>query len=191
MKIEPHRGSLDGDGVRVAVVQARFNDTVCDGLRDACVAELLRLGVLAEDIFVCSVPGALEIGITLQRLARTGEFDALIALGAVIRGETYHFEVVSNESAAAIQRVSLDESIPIANGVLTCETDAQAEARIVGKGADCARAAIEMAHLCNRLDLLSSVMEASPGDGDGDGDGDVDSDVDDEAPAGGRSKTAD
>jgi 6,7-dimethyl-8-ribityllumazine synthase len=172
MNLDIERGSLEGDGVRIGIVQARFNDTVCDGLRQACVSELLRLGVLAEDIFLCSVPGALEMGIALQRLARTGEFDSLIALGAVIRGDTYHFKVVSNESAAAIQRVSLDESIPIANGILTCDTDAQAEVRIIGKGADCARVAIEMAHVCATLTLLG----ISPDELDADVDADADAD---------------
>jgi 6,7-dimethyl-8-ribityllumazine synthase len=165
MNLDIERGSLEGEGVRIAIVQARFNDAVCDGLRQACVTELLRLGVLAEDIFLCSVPGALEIGIALQRLARTREFDALIALGAVIRGDTYHFEVVSNESAAAIQRVSLDESIPIANGILTCDTDAQAEVRIIGKGADCARVAVEMAHVCATLTLLGLAPEELEAEG--------------------------
>ena len=175
MNLDIERGSLEGDGVRIGIVQARFNDTVCDGLRQACVSELLRLGVLAEDIFLCSVPGALEMGIALQRLARTGEFDSLIALGAVIRGDTYHFEVVSNESAAAIQRVSLDESIPIANGILTCDTDAQAEVRIIGKGADCARVAIEMAHVCATLTLLGISPDELDAEVDADADADADS----------------
>ena len=165
MNPEIHCGELDGEGLRIGIVQGRFNDTVCDGLRQACLAELARLGVLQEDVFVCSVPGALEVGIALQRLARSGEFDALIALGAVIRGDTYHFEVVSNESAAAIARVALDESIPIANGILTCDTDAQAEVRIVGKGADCARVAIEMAHTISDLALLGSVPANDLGEG--------------------------
>ena len=176
MTIETFRGELQGNGLRIGIVQARFNDTVCDGLRHACLAELQRLGVLNEDIFVCTVPGALEIGIALQRLARTDEFDALIALGAVIRGETYHFEVVSNESAAAIQRVSLDESIPIANGILTCENDAQAEVRIVGKGGDCARVAVEMAHTAAILSMLGNAM-----DDDADVDDEANGDADDEA----------
>jgi len=174
MNLDIERGSLDGEGVRIGIVQARFNDTVCDGLRQACVSELLRLGVLAEDIFLCSVPGALEIGIALQRLARTGEFDSLIALGAVIRGDTYHFEVVSNESAAAIQRVSLDESIPIANGILTCDTDAQAEVRIIGKGADCARVAVEMAHVCATLTLIGISSDEVDADADAADDADAD-----------------
>ena len=151
MNLDIERGSLEGEGVRIAIVQARFNDTVCDGLRQACVTELLRLGVLAEDIFLCSVPGALEIGIALQRLARTREFDALIALGCIIRGETYHFELVSNESGAGVTRVSLDLGLPIANAILTVENEAQAWARADEKGRDAARVAVEMAKLLEGL----------------------------------------
>jgi 6,7-dimethyl-8-ribityllumazine synthase len=114
---------------------------------EACLELLMRLGVGEEDIFVCTVPGALEIPLALQKLAQTGEFDALVALGAVIRGETYHFEVVSNESAAGVARVSLDFSIPIANAILTTEDDDQAMVRAAEKGADAARVAVEMANL--------------------------------------------
>ena len=95
-----------------------------------------------------TVPGALEIPLALQKLGETGEFDALIALGAVVRGETYHFELVSNESGAGITRVSLDLGIPIANGILTVDTDEQARARVEQKGKDCALAAVEMANFC-------------------------------------------
>jgi len=137
----------DGEGLRIGVVQARFNEPVCTALREACLERLTRLGVSDEDIFVCSVPGALEIPLALQKLAQTGEFDALVALGAVIRGDTYHFEVVSNDACRAIMEVQLDTGIPIANGVLTCDTDEQAEVRTQPKGADCAQAAVEMANL--------------------------------------------
>lgn len=146
--IEP---DFTGNGLSIAIVQARFNSSVCETLTKACAAELIALGVAHEDILVLTVPGALEIPLTLQKLAQSDEFDALIALGAVIRGETYHFELVSNESGAGITRVGLDFDIPIANGVLTCETDAQAEARAQEKGRDCARAAVEMANLCLAL----------------------------------------
>ncbi len=160
MAIEVFDADLDGSGLRIGVVQARFNAPVCEALREACLAELLSLGVAEEDIFVCTVPGALEIPFALSRLARTGEFDARIALGAVIRGETYHFEVVSNESAAGIARVSLDEAIPIANAVLTTDTDAQAEERAAVKGAEAARVAVEMANLAASIDSLGEVPDA-------------------------------
>ena len=138
---------LNGQDLRIGIVQARFNEDHCTALTHACITELIALGVAQEDIKLVTVPGALEIPFALQKMAQTGEFDGLVALGAVIRGETYHFELVSNESGAGITRVGLDYGIPIANGVLTCETDAQAEARVVEKGRDCARTAVEMANL--------------------------------------------
>lgn len=159
MSVEIFDADLQGEGLRIGVVQARFNEAVCEALCEACVDELRELGVADEDIFVCTVPGALEIGVALQRLALSGEFDALVAIGAVIRGETYHFEVVSNESAAAISRVALDASIPIANAVLTTDTDEQAAARAAEKGADAARVAVEMANLLASVDSLSSTGE--------------------------------
>jgi 6,7-dimethyl-8-ribityllumazine synthase len=108
---------------------------------------------------VVTVPGALELGVTLARMAETFEFDALIALGAVIRGETYHFEIVSNESASAIARVALETGIPVANGVLTTENDEQAEARAADKGRDCAQCAVEMANLVAALEPESDEDE--------------------------------
>lgn len=142
----------EGEGLRIAIVQARFNESIGVLERQACVQELLALGVNQNDIFLATVPGALELPLTLAQLAETGRFDALVALGAVIRGETYHFEVVSNESAAGIARVSLEFHIPIANGVLTTEDEAQAIARAAEKGADCARVAVEMANLLFGID---------------------------------------
>lgn len=159
MTIDVFEADADGEGLRVGVVQARFNEPVCNALREACIAQLLELGVAREDIFVCSVPGALEIPFALSQLARTDEFDALVALGAVIRGETYHFEVVSNESAAGISRVSVDEAIPIANAVLTTDTDEQAIERASVKGAEAARVAIEMANLAASIESLSEASE--------------------------------
>lgn len=159
MSVDVFQADLDGEGLRIGVVQARFNAQVCDALRDACIAELFELGVEEEDIFVCTVPGALEIPFALDKLAQTEEFDALIALGAVIRGETYHFEVVSNESAAGIARVSLDFAIPVANAVLTTNTDEQAIARAAEKGAEAARVAVEMANLADSIESLSAVPE--------------------------------
>jgi 6,7-dimethyl-8-ribityllumazine synthase len=157
--IEVFEADLDGADLRIGVVQARFNESVCEALRQACVQELLALGVAQEDIFVCTVPGALEVPFALARLAATDEFDALIAIGAVIRGETYHFEVVSNESAAGIARVSLDEAIPIANAILTTDTDAQAEERAAVKGAEAARVAVEMANLAASVEALGEAPD--------------------------------
>ena len=147
MSIGIYESNFDGEGLRIGIVQARFNEDVCHGLRSACIAELKQLGVQDDDVLLVTVPGALEIPLALQKMAESAQFDALIALGAVIRGETYHFELVSNESGAGISRVVLDYGIPIANGVLTCETDAQAQARVLEKGRDCARTAVEMANL--------------------------------------------
>jgi 6,7-dimethyl-8-ribityllumazine synthase len=141
-----------GAGLRVGIVMSRFNPAVGEGLLSSCTAALLKRGVAAEDIHVVSVPGALEAPLALQKMAQTGRYHALIALGAVIRGETYHFEIVSNESSSGITTVQLDTGIPIANGILTTDTDDQALARMMEKGADCAMAAIEMANLLGKLD---------------------------------------
>lgn len=170
MQIEVFQSDLDGSGLRIGVVQARFNQSIGEALRDACLGELGELGVAAEDVFVCTVPGALEIPVVLQQLAASGEFDALIALGAVVRGETYHFEVVSNESAAGISRVALDFNVPIANAVLTTENDEQAAERAAEKGAEAARVAVEMANLASSLSAL----------GDDEYDEDEEDDEDDE-----------
>jgi 6,7-dimethyl-8-ribityllumazine synthase len=124
-------------------------------LREGCVEELARLGVATEDIFVCSVPGALEIPIALRHLAQSEEFDALVAIGAVVRGETYHFEVVSNQSAQGVMQVSLDYGVPIANAILTVDTDEQAHARTGVKGAEAARVAVEMSNLAASLVTLT------------------------------------
>jgi 6,7-dimethyl-8-ribityllumazine synthase len=142
---------LNGQDLRVGIVQARFNEEHCVALTTACIEELIQLGVSQSDIKLITVPGALEIPFALQKLAETGEFDGLVALGAVIRGETYHFELVSNESAAGITRISIESGLPIANGVLTCDTDDQAQVRVQVKGADCARAVVEMANLALAL----------------------------------------
>ena len=142
---------LDGRDLRIGIVQARFNAGVTDALAAACLAELAALGVGPKHIRHVTVPGALEVGLALHALAETGDFDALIALGCIIRGETYHFELVANESGAAVTRVSLDHALPIANAILTVETDAQAVARSVEKGRDAARVAVEMANLMEDL----------------------------------------
>jgi 6,7-dimethyl-8-ribityllumazine synthase len=143
---------MNGEGLHIGIVRARFNEDIGLIELDACLQELESLGVDERDIMVVTVPGALELGVTLARMAETFEFDALIALGAVIRGETYHFEIVSNESASAIARVALETGIPVANGVLTTETDEQAEARAADKGRDCAQCAVEMANLVGALE---------------------------------------
>jgi len=150
-EIEPQ---LDGQGLRMGIVMARFNADVGEGLLSACTAALRKHGVADADVLIVTVPGALELPLALQKLALSGRFDALIALGAVIRGETYHFEIVSNESASGITAVQLDTGVPVANGVLTTDTDEQAEARMAQKGADCAQAAIEMANLLRHISGL-------------------------------------
>jgi 6,7-dimethyl-8-ribityllumazine synthase len=142
---------LHGAGLRVGIVWSRFNEAIVRELVTACDKQLVELGVEAGDIEVVSVPGALEIPLVLQSMAleRRGfgrRYDALVALGAVIRGETYHFEIVSNESARGILDVQLETGIPVANGVLTTDTEAQAQARAAVKGAEAARVAVEMAN---------------------------------------------
>jgi len=159
MTVGKLESNLSGEGLRIGIVQARFNPDVCHGLLSACIAELQHLGVAPEDILHVSVPGALEIPLALQKMADTQQFDALVALGAVIRGETYHFELVSNESGAGISRVGLDTGIPIANAVLTTENDEQAEARMAEKGVDAARVAVEMANLALALEELANLTE--------------------------------
>jgi 6,7-dimethyl-8-ribityllumazine synthase len=143
-EIEPN---LNGAGLRVGVVMARFNKEIGEGLLSGCCQELRRLGVAPGDVTLASVPGALEIPLVLQTMARSGKFDALVALGCVIRGETYHFEIVSNESARGVTDVQLATGVPIANAVLTVENDDQALVRMHQKGMEAAQAAIEMANL--------------------------------------------
>jgi 6,7-dimethyl-8-ribityllumazine synthase len=151
------KSNLAGHGLRIGIVQSRFNEPVVNKMTAACVAELHKLGVEAAHIDHISVPGALEIPLALQALALTREYAALIAIGAVIRGETYHFETVANESCRGVMDVMLETGVPVANGILTTESDAQAEARVLEKGTDCARAAIEMA---NTLATISTLKDA-------------------------------
>ena len=129
--------------MRIGIVASRFNEEISGKLLDRAKAAARELKVEAE---VLSVPGALEIPIALQGLAQTGRFEALAAVGAVIRGDTYHFEVVCNESARGLMDVALESGLPIANGILTTEDEAQAEARL-DKGAEAVRVAVEMAKL--------------------------------------------
>ncbi|MEY4592943.1 MAG: hypothetical protein RIR18_1838 [Pseudomonadota bacterium] len=142
--------NLNGEGLQVGIVMSRFNPEVCEGLLESCVEELARLGVADDDITIATVPGALEIPLVLQTMAESGTFDTLIALGAVIRGETYHFEVVANDACRGIQQVQMDTGVPVANGVLTTEDDDQALARL-HKGAECAQAAVEVANLLRAI----------------------------------------
>ncbi|GAA0756459.1 6,7-dimethyl-8-ribityllumazine synthase [Ideonella azotifigens] len=144
-------GSLNGDDLSIGIVRARFNDALTTKLAEACLAELAACGVKDKNVLQVTVPGALEVPIALKAMAESEDYDALIALGCIIRGETYHFELVSNESGAGVSRVSLDHEIPIANAILTVENEAQAWARAEEKGRDAARVAIEMANLMDDL----------------------------------------
>ena len=132
-------------------MRARFNDSITQRLGQSCLSELDRLDVSESDIKYVTVPGALEVPIALKAMAESGNFDALVALGCIVRGETYHFELVSNESGAGVTRVALDHGVPIANAILTVENEAQALARADSKGRDAARVAVEMANLLKDL----------------------------------------
>ena len=149
--IHEYETSLAGEGLTVGIVMSRFNPDIGEGLLAACTTELRRLGVADCDVEIATVPGALEIPLVLQTMAQSDRYDALIALGAVIRGETYHFEIVSNDSCRAVMEVQLDTGTPIANGILTCEDDDQALARTQQKGSDCAQAAVEMVNLLRAI----------------------------------------
>ena len=142
---------LNGKKLKVGIVQARFNAAITDALAQACKAELLALGVAEKDLEHVTVPGALEVPVALQALAEKAGYDALVAIGCIIRGETYHFELVANESGAGVTRVSLDYQLPIANAILTTEDMTQAIARQEEKGRDAARVAVEMANLLESL----------------------------------------
>jgi len=144
-------GSLDGEDLAIGIVRARFNDSITTKLAEACLAELAALGVADKHIVQVTVPGALEVPVALKSMADSEDYDALIALGCIIRGETYHFELVANESGAGVSRVSLDHQIPVANAILTVENEEQAWARAEEKGRDAARVAVEMANLLDDL----------------------------------------
>jgi len=151
LEFEPN---LDGSDLRVGIVMSRFNIDIGEGLLSACTAELKKHGVQESNILLVTVPGALEIPLALKRMALSDQFDALIALGAVVRGDTYHFEIVANESARSLMAVQIDTEIPIANGILTTDTDDQAIARMSQKGAESAQVALEMANLHMKLDEI-------------------------------------
>lgn len=142
---------VDGKGLRIGIVQARFNEDITNALAEACLGELAALGVAKSDIDHVSVPGALEVPVALQALAERNRYHALVALGCIIRGETYHFELVANESGASVSRLALDYRLPIANAILTTENLEQAIARQTDKGRDAARVAVEMARLLATL----------------------------------------
>ncbi len=143
-ELEP---KLAGHGLRIGMVMSRFNPDVSEGLLSACADELKKLGVAPADMAIATVPGALEIPLALLGMAGSGRFDALVALGCVIRGETYHFEIVSNESARGISEVQQKTGVPVANAVLTTEDDDQALSRMAQKGREAAQAAVEMVNL--------------------------------------------
>ena len=142
---------VKGRGLKIGIVQARFNAGITDALTEACKAELVALGVADKDIEHLTVPGALEVPVALQAMAEKANYDALVAIGCIIRGETYHFELVANESSAGVTRVALDYQLPIANAILTTEDMPQAIARQIEKGRDTARVAVEMANLLEAL----------------------------------------
>jgi len=143
--------NLDGSGMRIGIVQSRFNPEVCEGLLGACLAQLQQQGVSETDITLATVPGALEIPLVLLQMAESEKFDALVALGAVIRGDTYHFEIVANESARCLNEVQLACGVPIANAILTTDNDEQAIERMLVKGGEAALVAIEMVNLLRGL----------------------------------------
>lgn len=152
---------LEGSRLNVGIVVARFNEYAGQGMLEVAINELVRLGVERHRIWVRTVPGALEVPLALRTMAMTCPVDTMIALGAVIRGETYHFELVSNESARGIMQVSLDQDIPIANGVLTTENDEQTQVRIEQKALDCARCAVEMGNMMLDSDALLDQLDAA------------------------------
>ena len=152
-KLASKDSRLNGKQLNIGIVQARFNAAVTDALAQACKAELELLGVASNDIDHVLVPGALEVPVALQAMAEKSKYDALIALGCIIRGETYHFELVANESGAGVSRISLDYNVPIANAILTTENLEQAIARQTEKGRDAARVAVEMAMLMEDLSV--------------------------------------
>jgi len=148
-RIEPNTTGRDR---RVALVVSRFNGEIGEGLLKSALRALADAGVSDDNVKIVTVPGALETPLALQRLAQSGAFDALVALGAVIRGDTHHFEIVAKESASGLSSVQLEFGIPIGNGILTCDTEEQARARMDAKGYEAAQAALEVANLLDALD---------------------------------------
>ena len=144
--------STSGIGRRVGIVLSRFNPGYGDLMLAGALRALKEAGVAERSITIATVPGALETPLALQRYAQSGDYDALVALGAVIRGETYHFEIVANESARGVAEVQLEFGIPIGNGILTTDTEEQALTRAEAKGFEAAQAALELANLLEAID---------------------------------------
>jgi 6,7-dimethyl-8-ribityllumazine synthase len=138
------RDDIDGTGLKIGIVQSRFNEEICDALLKACIDQLTLSHVAESDITVMTVPGALETPMMLNEMALTHNYDGLIALGCIIRGDTYHFEIVANESARCISDIQIATRVPIANAILTTENEEQAVARMNIKGAEAAQVAMEM-----------------------------------------------
>jgi 6,7-dimethyl-8-ribityllumazine synthase len=150
-ELDANTPRMNGKKLTIGIVQARFNAPITNALAEACKRELIALGVLEKNIDLVRVPGALEVPMALQAMAAKLKYDALVALGCIIRGETYHFELVANESGAGVSRVSLDAQVPIANAIITTENMEQAIARQTDKGRDAARVAVEMANLMEEI----------------------------------------
>ena len=152
MTIRRIPSSTNGVGRRVGIVLSRFNPGIGDLMLAGALRAVKEAGVAERDVTVATVPGALETPLALQRLAQSGNFDVLVALGAVIRGDTYHFEIVANESARGVAEVQLEFGIPIGNGILTTDTDEQALVRAETKGYEAAQAALDLANLLDAID---------------------------------------
>ena len=150
-ELDANTPRMNGKKLTIGIVQARFNAPITNALAQACKQELIALGVQEKNIDLVLVPGALELPMALQAMAAKLKYDALVALGCIIRGETYHFELVANESGAGVSRVSLDAQVPIANAIITTENMEQAIARQTDKGRDAARVAVEMANLLEEI----------------------------------------
>ncbi len=150
------RGSHDGSGLRIAVIQSRFNESVTEALLRGALDALMELGVDPSQTRACSVPGAVELPVAARRFALSGDHDAIVALGAVIRGETSHYDYVCSMAADGCQRVALDTGVPVAFGVLTCDNAEQAFARCgpdeSNKGREAALVAVELANLLRGLE---------------------------------------
>jgi 6,7-dimethyl-8-ribityllumazine synthase len=152
MNIRRLTANTRADKFRVGIVLSRFNPEIGELLLQGASRALSESGVDERSVTLVTVPGALESPLALQRMAQTGRYHALIALGAVIRGETYHFDIVANESASGLSSVQLEFGIPIGNGILTTDTDEQARERADAKGRDAVLAALEMANLLAAID---------------------------------------
>mgnify|MGYP001574398761 CR=1 FL=1 len=145
--------------LKIAIVKSSYYPNLCRSLEKACREHLIISGVNKNNIETFAVPGSWEIPLIVKKIAQAKKFDGIVALGVIIKGETYHFELVSNESGAGITRVGLDAGLPVANAILTTEDDEQAEVRMQEKGADAARVAVEMANLCLALEELAEGLE--------------------------------